>query len=116
MSQFLFSPFIKSLTCLRCQTAYGPGHFDAEQFQYVCNCRPNQLSDIGTLDVQYSYDAIQQSITPAQIQRDPDRSIGRYWPLLPISARASCRRSPWAIHRCWRFRAWVNHWGLRRSL
>ncbi|MEZ4711016.1 MAG: threonine synthase [Caldilineaceae bacterium] len=55
----------------------------------MCNCRPNQLSDVGTLDVQYDYAAIQQRISPRQIHQDTDGSIGRYWPLLPISARAS---------------------------
>ena len=89
MSQFIFSPFIKSLTCLRCSRAYSRADFITEHFQYVCNCRPNQLSDVGTLDVQYDYAAIQQSISPKHIQQDADRSIGRYWPLLPLAARTS---------------------------
>ncbi|MCB0083399.1 MAG: pyridoxal-phosphate dependent enzyme, partial [Caldilineaceae bacterium] len=89
MSQFIFSPFIKSLTCLRCSRAYSRADFFTEHFQYVCNCRPNQLSDVGTLDVQYDYAAIRQSVSPPHIQQDADRSIGRYGPLLPLAARTS---------------------------
>lgn len=75
-------PFLTALRCTRCQTEYPPGTID-----YVCPCRPNVGSDLGTLDVQYNYAAIHQAISPAEIGADPDRSIGRYWPLLPIRQR-----------------------------
>ncbi len=55
----------------------------------MCGCRPNLGSDLGTLDVQYDYAAVAQRLTPAALAADPDRSIGRFWPLLPIAGRAS---------------------------
>jgi threonine synthase len=72
------------LRCLRCGVEYAPG-----EIEYVCSCRPNQGSDLGSLDVQYDYAAIRQATTPPQIAGDPDPSIGRYWALLPIARRAS---------------------------
>ncbi len=78
------SAFLTSLRCLRCGAEYAP-----TAVEYVCACRPNQGSDLGTLDVQYDYAAIHQAITPAAIVADPDRSIGHYWPLLPIANRQS---------------------------
>ncbi len=83
-------PFITALRCLRCGREYAP-----EEIEYVCSCRPNQGSDLGTLDVQYDYQAIQQAANPAQIAGDPDPSIGRWWPLLPIARRESL--SPLAV-------------------
>lgn len=76
-------PFLTALRCTRCGTIYPP-----TTTAYVCSCRPNLGSDLGTLDVQYDYPAIQRTITAAQIASDPDRSIGRYWPLLPIPDRS----------------------------
>ncbi|CAN5611167.1 threonine synthase [soil metagenome] len=80
----LDSAFITALCCLRCGAEYKPG-----AIEYVCTCRPNQGSDLGTLDVQYDYAAINHAITPAEIAADPDRSIAHYWPLLPIVNRQS---------------------------
>ena len=77
-------PFVTGLRCLRCGRLYPP---DAPDF--TCSCRPNQGSDVGTLDVLYDYDAIRRTVDPAAIQSDPDRSIGRFWPLLPIARRES---------------------------
>lgn len=77
------APYVLSLTCLRCGTLYPV----TTAPHYVCNCRPNIGSDLGTLDVNYDYGAIRQTVTPAQLVADPDRSISRYWPLLPIADR-----------------------------
>jgi threonine synthase len=44
---------------------------------------------MGTLDVIYDYRAIQRATDPARLAKEPDRSIARYWPLLPIARRAS---------------------------
>lgn len=74
--------FLTSLRCLRCGRAYALG-----EIAYVCTCRPNQGSDLGTLDVEYDYAAIAQVLNPGRLNRDPDHSIGRYWPLLPIGSR-----------------------------
>lgn len=76
--------FVTGLRCLRCGTRYAP-----DVVEYVCGCRPNTGSDMGTLDVEYDYAAIAAQLTPAQLQADPDPSIGRFWPLLPIDRRAS---------------------------
>jgi threonine synthase len=83
-SQSDHSPFVTGLRCLRCGQVYRPDEID-----YVCGCRPNVGSDLGTLDVQYDYAAINRITSPAQIRADPDRSIGRWWPLLPIARRGS---------------------------
>ena len=79
------SSFVRSLTCLRCGATYAVASAPA----YVCPCRPNQGSDLGTLDVTYDYAAIRQAMTPAQLVADPDWSMGRYWPLLPLADRGS---------------------------
>jgi len=71
--------FITSLRCLRCGAEYPP-----DAIEYVCACRPNVGSDLGTLDVQYDYAAIAAATSPAQIAGDPDLSIGRWWALLPV--------------------------------
>lgn len=76
------SPFITGLRCLRCGAFYAPGAID-----YVCDCRPNRGSDLGTLDVEYDYAALARLLTPAVWHADPDRSIGRFWRLLPIANR-----------------------------
>ncbi|MCX6047750.1 MAG: threonine synthase [Chloroflexi bacterium] len=78
------STFLTALRCLRCGNEYAP-----TAIEYVCTCRPNQGSDLGTLDAQYDYAAIRQAITPATMATDRDRSIGHYWPLLPIANRQS---------------------------
>ena len=77
------TPFISSLRCLRCGAEYPP-----DAIEYVCGCRPNVGSDLGTLDVQYDYAAIAAATSPGQIAVDPDLSIGRWWALLPVQ-RAS---------------------------
>ncbi len=77
------SSYVSALVCLRCGITYTIDNAPT----YVCACRPNLESDLGTLDVQYDYAAIQAAITPTQIAADPDPSMARYWPLLPIAAR-----------------------------
>ena len=76
--------FVTGLRCLRCGT-----HYTLNAVEYVCGCRPNTGSDMGTLDVEYDYAAIAAALTPEQVQADPDPSIGRFWPLLPIDRRSS---------------------------
>lgn len=73
------TPFVTSLRCLRC----GVEH-PTDAIEYVCACRPNVGSDLGTLDMQYDYAAIAGATSPAQIAADPDRSVGRWWALLPV--------------------------------
>jgi len=83
-TQPAWSSFVTGLRCLRCGREYGPDEID-----YVCGCRPNAGSDMGTLDVLYDYAAVAAAIDPARLAQDRDASIGRYWPLLPIAGRAS---------------------------
>lgn len=78
------APFVTGLRCLRCGRYYAVGEVD-----YVCGCRPNQGSDLGTLDVLYDYAALGQLLDPATLAQDRDPSMGRYWPLLPIASRQS---------------------------
>lgn len=80
MDESTNATFISALQCLRCGTVYST----ATAPLYVCDCRPNIGSDLGTLAIQYDYAAIQPCITPAQIAADPDRSLALYGPLLPI--------------------------------
>ena len=76
--------FVIGLRCLRCGRSYA-----VDEIDYVCACRPNAGSDVGTLDVIYDYDAIGRSIDPAHLRADHDPSIGRYAVLLPILRRSS---------------------------
>ena len=75
---------VESLRCLRCGQTYAP-----HEIEYVCTCRPNSGSDLGTLDVVYDLAAVAAATTPAAIAGDPDRSIARFADLLPIRSRAS---------------------------
>jgi threonine synthase len=81
---FEHPPYVTGLRCLRCGRLYA-----LDEVDYVCACRPNTGSDIGTLDVLYDYAAIAAAHTPAGLLRDRDTSIGRFWPLLPVARRAS---------------------------
>jgi threonine synthase len=77
-------PHVAHLRCLRCSAVYAPGTVD-----YVCSCRPNTGSDLGTLDVVYDYAAVASATSPAAMAADPNRSIARFEPLLPIRSRDS---------------------------
>lgn len=77
-------PFISGLRCLRCGRTFPAGHDG-----FLCPDHANQGSDLGTLDVIYDVDAIHRATSADAIAADPDHSIGRYWALLPIRARAS---------------------------
>jgi threonine synthase len=66
---------ITSLQCLICGKEYQPG-----EVEYVC---PDHGYE-GILDVQYDYGLISLSFSPATLAVNPDYSIWRYKPLLPI--------------------------------
>src|SRR5512136_1937203 len=66
---------VKSLECLICGKEYAPDAID-----YVC---PDH-GDEGIVDVQYDYDLIGRRISPSVLEQNPDRTIWRYRPLLPI--------------------------------
>ncbi len=66
---------ITSLKCLICGKEYQP-----DEVEYVC---PDHGYE-GILDVQYDYGLISLSFSPATLAANPDYSIWRYRPLLPI--------------------------------
>ncbi len=67
---------VKSLKCLICGKEYAPHEID-----YVC---PDH-GDEGIVDVQYDYDLIGRRLNPQMLEQNPDRTIWRYRPLLPIA-------------------------------
>lgn len=67
---------VKSLKCLICGEEYAPGEVD-----YVCP----KHGDEGILDVQYDYGRIGRAISPQTLAQDPNHTIWRYRPLLPIA-------------------------------
>lgn len=81
--------YVIGLRCLRCGTA-----FDAEPGRYVCGCRPNIGSDLGTLDVLYDYAAIAADWSPNAILSTLPRSLERFEPFLPIASVADLPRLP----------------------
>jgi threonine synthase len=66
---------VKSLKCLICGKEYAPHEID-----YVCPAH----GDEGIVDVQYDYDLIGRRLNPQMLEQNPDRTIWRYRPLLPI--------------------------------
>jgi threonine synthase len=66
---------ITSLQCLICGKEY-----QSHEVEYVC---PDHGYE-GILDVQYDYGLISLSFSPATLAVNPDYSIWRYKPLLPI--------------------------------
>ena len=76
-----------TLRCLRCGQTYSPDAID-----YVCPCRPNQGSDLGTLDVEYDYQQLRKDFPSAELHEaslDLTTGIARYAPLLPIQGKAA---------------------------
>ncbi len=73
-------PHIKYLQCMICGKTYQP-----DEVKYVCPDHGNE----GILDVVYDYDAIAQAITPASLAENPDPTIWRYKPMLPVAPDAA---------------------------
>ncbi len=68
--------FVAELRCVLCGRSYRP-----DEVQYTClDC-----GDAGTLDVVYDFDAMRRAVTRDQISRNPDPSMWRYRPLLPLA-------------------------------
>ncbi len=67
--------YVTGLRCTVCDTIYSP-----QAVKYHCpTCGP-----VGTLDVIYDYAAITAEFTRAALKADPERSMWRYRPLLPV--------------------------------
>lgn len=73
---------VAGLRCTLCGATYEPREID-----YVCP----RHGDEGVLDVVYDYRRIAQRTSPARLATDPDRSIWRYLPLLPVDAPQASR-------------------------
>jgi threonine synthase len=70
---------VVGLTCVICDKTY-----PADYTGYVCPDHGNE----GILDVRYDYDKIGETFTKESLAADPDRTMWRYRPLLPISPDA----------------------------
>ena len=71
---------VVGLTCVICGTTY-PADFAG----YVCPDHGNE----GILDVTYDYDKIGETFTKESLAANPDRTMWRYRPLLPIEDDAA---------------------------
>jgi threonine synthase len=71
---------VTGFSCVLCQARY-PADFRG----YVC---PEHGAE-GILDVTYDYDRIGSSVTRETLANDPDRTMWRYLPLLPVSPAAA---------------------------
>lgn len=67
---------VSVLRCCVCGRDYAPG-----EVEYVCPL------DGGNLDVLYDWDAVGRVTSPDRLAAEPDRSIWRYLPLLPVEDR-----------------------------
>ncbi len=67
--------FLTGLLCTVCSDTYQPA-----PGRYVCD----RCGEVGTLDARYDYAAIARALTPNGLAADPDRSMWRYRPLLPV--------------------------------
>jgi threonine synthase len=82
--------YVIGLRCVLCGAEYAP-----TEVEYVCP----RHGDEGILDVLYDYNAIKRDFTREKLAQDPDPSIWRYAPLLPIDGetwRPAAHSSPLA--------------------
>jgi threonine synthase len=70
---------ILGLQCTICGAEYG-----VAQVEYVCP----KHGDDGILDIIYDYPRIAQKINPSKLTANPNQSIWRYLPLLPVNPEA----------------------------
>ncbi len=70
---------IKHLKCLICGKEYAP-----DEVEYICPDHGNE----GIVDVVYDYELIRQRISKKSLAANPDQTIWRYKPLLPVAADA----------------------------
>ena len=71
--------FLTGLRCVICAEPYAPA-----PGRYVCD----GCGEAGTLDAQYDYEAVSRVLNPQSLAADPERSMWRYRPLLPVDAGA----------------------------
>ena len=66
---------VQALRCILCGAEYSPS-----EVSYVCP----RHGDEGILDVVYDYDLVRRELNRDLLESNPDRSIWRYLPLLPV--------------------------------
>ena len=71
---------VTGLKCVHCARTYC-----AEDVEYFC---PQCGYEIGILDVLYDYEAVKKELLASTLTENPELSIWRYLPLLPVSDRA----------------------------
>ncbi|MBK8987424.1 MAG: threonine synthase [Chloroflexi bacterium] len=71
---------IKHLKCLICGKEYAP-----DEVEYVCPDHGNE----GILDVRYDYELIGSRISRESLAANPDTTVWRYKPLLPVEPDAA---------------------------
>src|SRR6056297_3872551 len=67
--------YVKNLKCTNCGETY-----DAEPDKYLCD----KCGEKGILDVQYKYEDIRNDWSKYKLAQNPESSIWRYLPLLPM--------------------------------
>ncbi len=70
---------IKALRCISCGR-----EFSADEIEYTC---PDCGARRGTLEVIYDYETLAKSFNQQALARDPEQTMWRYLPLLPIEDR-----------------------------
>jgi threonine synthase len=70
---------VRHLECLVCGKRFAPDEVD-----YVC---PDHGDD-GILDVAHDHEVVAARLSPARLAQDPERSMWRYRPLLPVDPDA----------------------------
>ena len=70
---------VVSLKCLICGKEYAP-----DEIEYICPDHGNE----GIVDVVYDYELIGQRISKESLAANPDQTIWRYKPLLPVAPDA----------------------------
>jgi threonine synthase len=70
---------ITRLRCISCGREFSPA-----EIEYTCPvCGPRR----GTLEVLYDYDSLKKTLTRAYFEKEEERTMWRYLPLLPIADR-----------------------------
>ena len=82
---------VKHLKCLICGKEYA-----TDEIEYICPDHGNE----GIVDVRYDYELIGQRISQETLAENPDQTIWRYKPLLPVAADAEVPPLTLAGHRC----------------
>ena len=67
--------FVSELQCVTCGRTYRP-----DEVEYTCP----DCGQVGTLDVLYDVDGQRRAVSRDRLERNPDPTMWRYMPLLPL--------------------------------